>query len=88
MACKQILGGPCSLMENDVYLKDLKEPAHNYALFADLNAGQTFHISHSDKTSPYNHYLCHCCWHTSQSDSILLLTADFFSLSFSSASSE
>lgn len=39
MACKQILGGLCSLMENDVYLKDLKEPVHNYALFADLNAG-------------------------------------------------
>lgn len=44
-------------MEKDVYLKDLNEPVRNYALFADLNAAQTFHIRSSDKTSYYYDYL-------------------------------
>lgn len=56
-------------MEKDVYLKDLNEPVCNYALFADLNAGQTFHIRSSDKTSRCYHYLClNCCLHTVESD--------------------
>lgn len=54
-------------MEKDVYLKDLNEPVCNYALFADLNAGQTFHIRSSDKTSHYYHYLWLICLYTAES---------------------
>lgn len=61
-------------MEKDVYLKDLNEPVRNYALFADLNAGQTFHIRSPDKTSHYYHYLClNCCLHTAESDGELFI---------------
>ena len=61
-------------MEKDVYLKDLNGPVRNYALFADLNAGQAFHIRGSDKTSQYYHCLClNCCLHTAESDVGLLI---------------
>ena len=61
-------------MEKDVYLKDLNGPVRNYALFADLNAGQAFHIRSSDKTSQYYHCLClNCCLHTAESDAGLLI---------------
>lgn len=61
-------------MEKDVYLKDLNGPVRNYALFADLNAGQAFHIRGSDKTSRYYRCLClNCCLHTAESDAGLLI---------------
>ena len=57
-----------------MYLKDLNGPVRNYALFADLNAGQAFHIRSSDKTSQYYHCLClNCCLHTVESDAGLLI---------------
>lgn len=69
-------------MEKDVYLKDLNGPVRNYALFADLNAGQAFHIRGSDKTSRYYRCLClNCCLHTAESDAGLLIVVcqGFFS---------
>lgn len=77
-------------MEKDVYLKDLNEPVRNYGLFADLNAGQTFHIRSSDKTAHYYPYLSlNCCLHTAESDGQLFIVVRqcfliylFFSLNF------
>lgn len=56
-------------MAGDLSLCDVNELVCNYSLFADLNSGQTLHITSSDKTSHHYHYVClNCCLHTADTE--------------------